>query len=262
MRSIERNKNSLTARQFSFAGLSTAVEFDRYSILQVQTYRPPPLGVYLNAFLTASFGASRLDTIIRAPSVGLKPDTFDGQLYEAVGVMMTAWEWVELRLSMLYSAYVGYPEGDALFQYGDGRIFRERISALRRVAEQHFVAYCSQDREAAFTALALNATDLANRRNEIAHGVVLDVTKILPEDWPAKLSGEENYFLVPHAYAFRRSRGPNFYSYSSSEIIRFVKCAREIEVNALECLKSIPLSASIRARNSSFNADSRQKIVK
>ena len=51
--------------------------------------------------------------------------------YAAVGRFMSAWEELEVALSHLHGALVGRPyEAEALWDYGIGSIFRERLRNL------------------------------------------------------------------------------------------------------------------------------------
>lgn len=173
-----------------------------------------------------------MDSFFRSAPLATEPDHDDARLFGAVGWMMSSWEWVEFRLSVLYSAFVGLPDGQALYQYGSASIFRERFNTLARAADAHFVAFCDQALEGEFNNLTADVADLANRRNDIAHGVVLDVTEF-PYYTNVQVSrpGAKNFLLVPHLYAGLMRHGvvgPK-YAYASTDIRRCINAAIEIE---------------------------------
>lgn len=164
-------------------------------------------------------------------------DTSDGAIYHAVGKFLTAWEWTEFSLSFLYSAFVGLRNGEAVQQYGGGRIFRDRHDILTRAAACHFVAHCSQDREGTFDRLCEKVLALASHRNDVAHGITLDVSTFaffrtrlsLINDRPA-------FLLVPPFYLGRRhdTYGPSYaHSASTMDWLTLEAVKLQIEIDDL-----------------------------
>jgi hypothetical protein len=83
---------------------------------------------------------------------------------------LDAWESLEVALSML----------DMLFartlgiraKYGSGQIFVKRLDILEKGANDYFIKYPNQDKEAAFGVLVCQLRRYSQRRHDIAHGIV------------------------------------------------------------------------------------------
>jgi hypothetical protein len=147
-------------------------------------------------------------------------DPFDAKTYEGVGRVLSRWEAVEFQLARIYSIFVGDPDGDAIQQYGLGRIFRERLEALQAVSQPYFVRKPSQALEAGLDCLGKAATGFADRRNEVAHGMVFPVHELsffrerfgTPPEMP-------HYLLLPPWYAVRKHyEGTPLYAYGFDEL--------------------------------------------
>lgn len=146
------------------------------------------------------------------------PDT----TFNAVGRVMTHWETVEFELARLYSLLVGAPDGPALHQYGAGRIFRDRLVALRQAAGKHFVQRPHQAWEAQFDFVAVRAEGFSDRRNDVAHGVVFEVSGItfFRERVGLSKGGNQQFLLIPPIYARRwHDGGLPIFCYGSHEMI-------------------------------------------
>jgi len=143
-------------------------------------------------------------------------------VYVQVGRTLSNWEAVEFRLALLHASFLGTPNHlTALQSYGSGRIFRDRLETLRRAADSYFVSTPDQPLEGAFDLLAQEASELADHRNDIAHGIVFLVSAMGPflkhlEDPDDPLQ----YALVPPLYALRKHdhRGAPRYAYSSMDL--------------------------------------------
>jgi hypothetical protein len=108
--------------------------------------------------------------------------------------------------------------------YGKGRIFPERIDNLAKVAERHFRISPCQKREGRLDALLEEARRYADRRNEIAHGIVFRIDEIMffrQRLKPQRLH-REHWALIAPLYASKahRESGMPAYAYTSESINR------------------------------------------
>jgi hypothetical protein len=134
------------------------------------------------------------------PSFG---DANDDFTYAGVGRVLSQWEHVELQLGYLHSALRGkYQDYDTMIDYGVGSAFRDRFRRLEAAARAFFVRYSSQEFEARFEALRTKVLAFADRRHDVAHGIVRDETWT---EWrirgqPDPESQGRRYFLLPTHY--------------------------------------------------------------
>jgi hypothetical protein len=149
-------------------------------------------------------------------------DSDDRLTYEGVGRVMSEWEGNEFELARLHSVFLGDPDGDAaISSYGKGRIFQERIRILREAAERYFSRHPNQTMEGNFERLAVAAEGFADRRNEVAHGYVLPMNKMLffMHQIGLPVSEVPLYALVPPLHTIRwHKEGLPKYAYTSSEL--------------------------------------------
>lgn len=104
-------------------------------------------------------------------------DLDDKVTYEWVGRIIDRWEQIEFTLARLHSVFAGDPDGsEALREYGAGRTVIDRDKLIRVSAEKWFIRKPSQSREGRFEKFMRAYVGFSDRRNEIAHGVVHQVT--------------------------------------------------------------------------------------
>ena len=146
----------------------------------------------------------------------LKGDQDPEKTYAGVGHVMSEWESVEFNLARVYGVFVGGDAGGkALQEYGAPRIFASRLKALEQAAEAFFFRRCDQNIEGEFHLLTLRASGFSARRNDVAHGIVMNVSNItfFKEKLHLAVSGEKQHLLVPTYYAKREHDGhgrPNY----------------------------------------------------
>jgi len=156
------------------------------------------------------------------PPYPLYGDQDQAVLYEWLGRTLESWERVEFELACTYSLCVGDPEWTKVQEYGAGKIFRERIAALEEVARAFFVRRPNQQHEGQLRQLILACRGFADRRNEIAHSMIMDVSGFL--FWQDKLLLVAPYgpqfLLVPPYYLLRKhnASGLPAFGYSSWEL--------------------------------------------
>jgi hypothetical protein len=108
--------------------------------------------------------------------------------------------------------------------YGAGRIFPERIETLAEAADTHFRIRPCQKREGRLDGLLEEARQYADRRNEIAHGMVFRIDEItyFRQRLKPRLLHREHWALIAPLYASKahRESGMYAYAYTSESINR------------------------------------------
>jgi hypothetical protein len=142
--------------------------------------------------------------------------------FTGVGRLMTCWESLEFELSRTYSIFCGDPDGPSLAEYGVGRIYRDRRTILSERAQRYFIQAPNQSLEGSLCALLRETDTLADRRNEVAHGIVMAVSSISHFREALNLDSDAApiFLLIPPLYLIRRHDqiGRPEYSYSSAEL--------------------------------------------
>jgi hypothetical protein len=113
------------------------------------------------------------------PPLPRNGDDIPDETFAYVGFVMSRWESLAFELSRLHSLFLGaLDETEAMQAYGKGRIFPQRIETLAKVAEAHFRGSPCQKREGQFEELMRESLGYADRRNDIAHGIVFRIDEI------------------------------------------------------------------------------------
>ena len=153
----------------------------------------------------------------------LVADSDERALLLALGKALNKWEYMEFGLSQLYSLFVGDRSWYGMREYGaNGKIFRDRMDGLARVADQWFARNCNQSIEGEFNRIVIAAKGFSERRNEFAHGLVMDVKGFYFWNDQLRLcSWEQPRFLViPAMHVVRKhdDKGMPTFGYSSYEL--------------------------------------------
>lgn len=163
----------------------------------------------MSGFLGALIMANPWDL----PPIPSEGDATMELTYAGVGFVMSHWENVEVTLSHLYSHFVGKEyQAEAMHEYGTPSTFKEgRLQKLIGAAERYLR---DQQMECEFYGLATELIGYANRRNDVAHGVVRS------REWwfqPVK-TDVWTYWLVPAHYQPKRAaiapNSPPTYAYT------------------------------------------------
>jgi hypothetical protein len=141
--------------------------------------------------------------------------------FEGVGRVMSAWERIEFQLSVLHSFLtIGRLHQSAVHVYGAGRIFRDRLTTLRKGAERYFTQAPHQGHEGTFDAMCSALEKFADRRNEVAHGVVFEASKLEPFSTRFAPVTLPQFALIPPYHAVRSLVNGNAgYAYTSVELL-------------------------------------------
>lgn len=157
-------------------------------------------------------------------------DLTEDAIYIAVGKEIDHWERVEFELARSYSLFYGDSQWDKMQEYGGpgGYIFRERAAKLARVAETYFIKHSNQEHEGDFDALLAKCIGFSDRRNEVAHGMEMDVNDFLfwLDKMPDATRGVPQHLWVPPYYHSRKhdELGLPVFGYSSIEL----ECLRRL----------------------------------
>lgn len=101
-------------------------------------------------------------------------------LHAAVGRALSAWELLELDWARVYSVFIWKHPYEAVHepQYKNARIFRERMGIIDTAAKTYFMQRPNQESEGEYDRLKDETVHLADRRNDIAHGLVTNVGSV------------------------------------------------------------------------------------
>ena len=154
--------------------------------------------------------------------------------FAAVGRALTGWELFEVWLSRIFAELTGYDRGTspAMRAYGAIMAFGSRADMVKAAAEAYFTHHPSPGIHNRLRDLLKLALKYSPRRNEIAHGIVYDLSQ----------RGIASYYLMPPEYASNKmemSSGKyrvvsHFrFKYASPDINHFTDCFRaDLEMTA------------------------------
>jgi len=150
---------------------------------------------------------------------------------------MTRWESLEFELSRLHSMFLGaFDETEAMRAYGKGDTFLRRKTILKESAEAQFRTNPNQKREGEFDNLLTEASGYADRRNEIAHGMVfrIDEITLFRKHLKPQLLKREHYALIAPLYASKAHlpSGLPAYAYTSNTMDRLAQRIMKLQTRA------------------------------
>jgi hypothetical protein len=145
------------------------------------------------------------------PSIG---DPLADITYRSVGEALTCWEFFEICLGRMFSAFVGRRSQPmvAVRAYGAVMSFEGRMAMVTEAARAHF--HISQNRarpedqlQADIEQLIKEAREYGARRNEIAHGIVMQYGLVSSSSWkdPAMF---RSFIIGPPEYMSSRRTIP------------------------------------------------------
>jgi hypothetical protein len=164
------------------------------------------------------------------PPMPPQGDPSPWETYKMVGRSLTEWEQIEYTLSRIYSILVEKPDDmSAIREYGTLSIFRDRSCQLESKANTFFISRQNQELEARLQYLLKRIRGYADRRNEVAHGVV---SEILYSDNSLPSYG---YALIPAPYQNKRLDNTHLptYGYTSKELQRFTDAFMAVGLEAV-----------------------------
>ena len=163
-------------------------------------------------------------------------EPLDVPLYLGVGRVIHQWECVEFGLSEIHCALRGDLQFSSMGDYGrGGNIFRERISGLARTAEAYFHRVPHQAAEGDLDRLISEVVGFSDRRNEVAHSIVMDVQSVryFQAIMPEAARGVPQFLAMPPIYHHRRmtDEGLPAFAYSTVELQRLCDAIFVIEAS-------------------------------
>jgi hypothetical protein len=170
-------------------------------------------------------------------------DLDDKVTYEWVGRIIDRWEKIEFTLARLQSVFVGDPDGNAALRtYGVGRTVPERDAIIRSAAERWFVKNPDQRREGQFDKFMQAVVGFSDRRNEIAHGIVHQVSGFtFFRAATTRADYLVQYAVIPAYHVMRRfhSNGVPKYMYGTPEMMTLDLRLVELQWSIFEFLQEI-----------------------
>lgn len=162
--------------------------------------------------------------------------------FTGIGRVISEWEAVEFGLSRIHSVFCGDPDGEALRLYGKGRIFKERHSILSAAGDQYFVTKPNQDLEGRLVRLLRATEGFADRRNEVAHGIVMAASNIEYFRIAMKIEPTElRYALMPPYYLLRKHQPDGFpaYAYNAEKLSELHKLLSDLSLQIENFRRSV-----------------------
>jgi hypothetical protein len=168
-------------------------------------------------------------------------DEDDDATYAGIGRVISRWEEVEALLAHLYSCFLLDPDLASLVrEYGNPRIFSDRMIQLQNGAERYFVRHPNQQMEASFQMLSRRIVGFSARRNDIAHCVVR------PMFWLSAFGIERSpamsYCALPPHYTGRRfddeTNKPS-YVYTSVELLQLEEQLSWLAISARQFYETV-----------------------
>lgn len=131
--------------------------------------------------------------------------------HAGIGGVISVWSVVESELSRLYTVFTDrYEDLEALMEFGDGTIFRNRFETLIQASTRYFIRCPNQAAEGDLHRISRLLLGFADRRNDIAHGVVTRVDSLgyFRERLDPAVRSHPNYMLLPPFHT-RKKHDPN-----------------------------------------------------
>lgn len=127
--------------------------------------------------------------------------TLTNTTYAGIGRVTSEWEGVEVQLSVLYSLFARrFEELEALREYGNGAVFAHRVEKLGRAKDIFFQKMPDQGLEAEYDALVERVRRFADRRHDVAHGIVRPIQWIYPPDTSSTKPVPFSFCVIPPNY--------------------------------------------------------------
>jgi hypothetical protein len=144
-------------------------------------------------------------------------DSSPEQTRDAKSAALDEWERIEHRLSELNARFSRSLDGTEV--YGKGSTFAARLAILQRTAAAYFVKHPNQAVEGQFCSMCTTVKKIAERRNDIAHGVSTPYTTVVDESGNPDLTAT-GYVIAPDSYDVNRLDENNkaAFIYSSKEL--------------------------------------------
>jgi hypothetical protein len=165
-------------------------------------------------------------------------DPTDDALYQWLGRALCAWEEYEVHLTRLFAVFSDLPidAEDTYRLYIEGNLnFSGRLQKIEKTGEKFFKRFPDQTDEGNFTSILARSKGFADRRNDIAHSVVVpgltewDASKGAFDEWIRDKQLEEWWLLPPEYMAKKYTSGMRpAYAYVSANLSDFWQAFRSL----------------------------------
>jgi hypothetical protein len=171
----------------------------------------------------SGWGAMAMSNPWDVPPIPVFGDEDKDETFIGVGMVMSRWESIEMILSVMYSVFALRPgDLETIREYGEPRMFQERLYGLRNAAREFFTFAPDQIMYATFERFAARVTGFAARRDEVAHGIVAAIQLYdFYQQRTTFIRPRINYWaLIPPDFLSRKrgSQGVPAYVYTSVEL--------------------------------------------
>jgi len=161
---------------------------------------------------------------------------------------MSRWGSLEFELSRLHSLFLGaFDEIEAMRAYEEGT-FPQRTRAVAKAAQTHFCSNPCQRREGQVDELLEEARRYAERRNDVAHGIVfrIDEIALFRQHLKPQLLKREHYALIAPLYASKahNDSGLAAYAYTSASMEQLAQPIMKLQMR-IRSLHSGPNSLAM-----------------
>jgi hypothetical protein len=174
------------------------------------------------------------------------PDRGDDDIertFAGVGHVLSQWESVEIEMSVLFTLFTNRPaDAEARREYGKGTIFANRAIIIEEAAAKWLR---DQTLESEFDRLLCVARHFADRRNDVAHGIVRPIQWVIPID---RQYYRLEYCLAPPYHTYRKYDSNNrpeyiYISETLSDLAHKIRvlCSEVLQFRVRRLL-SMPLS--------------------
>ncbi|MFA5968915.1 MAG: hypothetical protein WC816_06690 [Sphingomonas sp.] len=168
--------------------------------------------------------------------------------YTSVGQALSEWERYESDLSFLFANFLGGAVlRGAMRSYNAVRTFQGRCDLLRAASESYFDGYHPKADFLLddFKTILASANKFAERRNEIAHGVV-DIFRQSPRD-SQNITSIETYAIYPSYSTFKERDLDSIptYCYTSKELDYFCDEFRKLRAPVLALAANLVIVVSM-----------------
>jgi hypothetical protein len=132
------------------------------------------------------------------PKLPQQGDPEKALTYEAVGMALSNWEAFEGSLRMLFATFLRADVDIAAKRaFGALATFRARVDLIEAAAEAYFAIYPARRIKADYRSLMNRALKYGARRNEIAHGRVIE--------FKGKARKRDGWALYPSSYSTNKN---------------------------------------------------------
>lgn len=179
-------------------------------------------------------------------------DKSEINIFLAVGMALSEWEWVEEELAKLFSVLVSDnirgPSVSALRAFGSVESSSNRINMIKSASEVYFNPEDWERKEikTGFEKFIGAVRGASHRRNEIAHGHTMSIQLHRGNEFDPPTINGGHFLIAPDYMTGRNSAWPSYsnedafgitrsqYRYSSENILEFCKKFTQLKLEVIQ----------------------------